>query len=108
MMCSSTTETGQKSRFFDLLSLRFSQKLGFFIQKGSNGFFGIRYIILSYFPYVFATSVAKNWSARARSRKNPRNAKRRFATFAPEIGLFSLKTAATAHTELQQGNTSQN
>ena len=28
-----------------------------------------------------------------------------FSTFAPKIGLFSLKTAAKAHTELQYGRT---
>ena len=29
-----------------------------------------------------------------------------FATFAPKIALFSLKTGAKAHTQLQQGKTS--
>ena len=40
-------------------------------------------------------------------RKTIKNAKNDvFATFAPKTGLFSLKTAAKARTELQQGKTS--
>ena len=62
--------------------------------------------VLSYFTTIFATSVANTLSARARTTKNTEKyQKQRFFYFAPKIGLFSLKTAAKAHTELQYGRT---
>ena len=62
--------------------------------------------VLNCFTTLFATSVANTLSARTRITKNTQKCqKRRFSTFAPKIGLISLKTAAKAHTELQYGRT---
>ena len=62
--------------------------------------------VLGCFTNIFAISVANTLSARARTTKNTKNAKNEvFSTFASKIGLFSLKTAAKAHTELQSGRT---
>ena len=59
------------------------------------------------FLFIFATTVANTSSARARTKKSTQNAKNHvFATFALKIALFSLKTGAKEHTELQQGKTS--
>ena len=64
--------------------------------------------VLRCFLFIFATAVANTSSAVALvPRKVLKNAKNRvFATFALKIALFSLKTGAKAHTELQQRKTS--
>ena len=62
---------------------------------------------MGYFLFIFATTVANTSSARARTKKSTQICqKSRFSTFALKIALFSLKTGAKAHTELQQGETS--
>ena len=60
--------------------------------------------VLGGFLFIFATAVANTSSAPRKVLKNAKN--HVFATFALKIALFSLKTGAKAHTELQQGVTS--
>ena len=94
--------------------LPISPKTGFFHTKHVSKRFPTAFLVLvtlcsstlevlSYFTTIFATSVANTLSARARTTKNTEKCQKQhfFFTFAPKIGLFSLKTAAKAHTELQ-------
>ena len=63
--------------------------------------------VLGCFLFIFATAVANTSSARARTKKSTQKCqKSRFCDFCTKIALFSLKTGAKAHTQLQQGKTS--
>ena len=98
--------------------LRISPKTGFFhakcVSKRTPTAFlvvvtlcSITLKVLGCFLFIFATAVANTSSARARTKKSTQKCQIHvFATFALKIALFSLKTGAKAHTELQQRKTS--
>ena len=109
---SSTLSVAFRSGFLQILP-----KTGFFhakcVSKRSPTAFlvvvtlcSITLKVLGCFLIIFTTAVANTSSARARTKKVLKNAKNHvFATFALKIALFSLKTGAKAHTELQQRKT---
>ena len=103
---------------FVVVFCQFRQKPGFFhakcVSKRSPTAFlvvctlcSITLKVLGCSLFIFAATVANTLSARARTKKSTQKCqKSRFCDFCTKNRVFSLKTGAKAHTELQQMKTS--